>query len=118
MKYLVLLVMAFSGVSIKASAQNHPGGMRPDRPGNYLEQRVRNLEGRLESIEWRLRQLEQGGIPNPSKGYYCIAQCRGNSSTAAGGGGKSEAEAKNAAFDAVRKNWTCHMEVVECSRED
>lgn len=114
-KYIFTLLVLAAGITSVAHAQNKR--QWDHGHDDSLEQRVRTLEQNMSSVMWRLNQLEQNGGTNAPHDWYCIAQCQGNSSTAAGGSGKSQAEAKQAAYNEVRKQWTCQMEITECSQE-
>ncbi len=120
---LVLAFVLMSVFSTSAFAQRTgPGRESPILHSvQELERKVDNLERQNElttrdinALMWRVSELERSGRP-VEKRFYCIAQCESNSSTSAGGEGRTETEAKQAAFDAVRKNWGCQMEIVECS---
>lgn len=94
--------------------QIYQQNVQQDQQLNLIYQELRNLSFKV----------DQGSRPpvcppsNPMPtAYYCTAQCKGNSSTIAGGRGKSEAEAQAKAFDAVREEWGCQMEVVKCTPE-
>ena len=95
---------------------------RPPNDGmlQQIYQQNMRIQQQLDQVMRELQSGHGGGHCPPNNnpiGYYCTAQCQGNSSTIDGGHGRSQAEAEDAAFDAVRKRWACQMEVVKCSPE-
>ena len=90
------------------------------RRENPNEGRLQALENQVRDLEYRVRSLELYGGSHRPIGYYCLAQCHGETHTRRGGRGASQLEANQAAFDAVKRDWICgsQLQIVECSQED